>query len=77
MENDLFDEFDLKPITGGLGFHKKSTQLGTVMKKISKESLGSDLPPALPQALFKESGNPAPTERKSQKDYGGYSIFFK
>ena len=66
MENDLFDEFDLKPITGGLGFHKKSTQLGTVMKKISKESFGSDLPSALPMTLFKESGNP-PQQTKNPK----------
>ena len=54
MEMDPFDEFDMKPITGGLGFHKKTTQLERVMDKVAKGSMGADLPGCSPKNLLDE-----------------------
>ena len=54
METDPFDEFDMRPITGGLGFHKKATQLKKAMKKVTQDSMGTDLPQPPPKDLVNE-----------------------
>ena len=55
MEKDPFDEFDMKPLTDGLGFHKKTTQLGRIMEKVTKDSMGANLPGRLPADLLEGS----------------------
>ena len=51
METDPFDEFNMRPITGGLGFHKKTTQLGMAMRKVTKDAMGPNLPKNPPKGL--------------------------
>ncbi len=47
---DPFDEFEFKPLTEGLGFHKKSIKLNDQVKKtnLSQEHLPRSFPPAPP-----------------------------
>lgn len=49
---DPFDEFEFKPLTDGLGFHKKSVNLKEGLKKsgVLQDEL-SPLPSALPKAM--------------------------
>ncbi len=53
-EADPFNEFHVKPITGGLGFHKKSLHLGSNMKKAMKDSMDVELPHCVPMGLLDE-----------------------
>jgi len=57
---DPFDEFEFKPLTDGLGFHKKTVSLKDGLKKsgvIDDELQG--VPMSMPQSLLEETARPS------------------
>lgn len=49
---DPFDEFEFKPLTDGLGFHKKQKSLRESVKEVQlEEKARPSLPPDLPEAV--------------------------
>ncbi|HMN67620.1 MAG TPA: RDD family protein [Bdellovibrionales bacterium] len=65
---DPFDEFEFKPLTDGLGFHKKSVSLKEGLKKsgVVDEELNG-VPTTMPRDLLEEIPQ-APTKRHSFED---------
>jgi len=55
---DPFDEFEMKPITSGLGFHKKAVNLSEQVKKteLTKPKVNRSIPPAPPAPDFLDEG---------------------
>src|SRR5258708_4154209 len=64
---DPFDEFEFKPLTDGLGFHKKTVSLKEGLKNtgVLDEELQS-VPMSMPKSLLDDSK--APTKRHSFED---------
>lgn len=65
MDMDPFDEFEMKPLTEGLGFHKKAVKLKETVKqaKLLDEEISSGLPESVPHDLLEEtSGKEASTK---------------
>lgn len=59
---DPFEEFEMKPLTDGLGFHKKTVRLKETVDEsgLVEEVLGSQLPTLPPEAyLESETSSPA------------------
>jgi hypothetical protein len=65
---DPFDEFEFKPLTDGLGFHKKTVSLkeGLAESGVLDDELKS-LPPSVPKSLLDE-GDFAPLKKHSFED---------
>jgi len=67
---DPFDEFEFKPLTNGLGFHKKTVSLKDGLKNsgvLDDELHG--VPPSVPQSLLDETpAASAPAKRHSFED---------
>lgn len=51
-EFDNLDGFEMKPITSGLGFHKKSSSFKSSMKSVADKSLKGDIPTTRPDGLL-------------------------
>lgn len=65
---DPFDEFEFKPLTDGLGFHKKAVSLKDGLKKsgVLEDELQT-VPSSIPKGLLDELP-PAPTKKHSFDD---------
>ncbi|MCB0361860.1 MAG: RDD family protein [Bdellovibrionales bacterium] len=58
--SDAYDDFEIKPLTKGLGFHKKAVKLGESVSRsgISHNSMKRPLPSVPPESFFDpEQGN--------------------
>lgn len=66
---DPFDEFEFKPITDGLGFHKKKASGDKVERSLSKDLLSeADLPHAVPSGLIEEEDSEPRNQAEAYKD---------
>ena len=67
---DSFDDFEIKPITEGLGFHKKAVKLNETTKQsgLVSEKLNSNVPFSPPESFFEstETEN-EPTSRSAKE----------
>lgn len=61
---DPFEEFEMRPITEGLGFHKKALKTKKEVRKpdLAQEVLGSQTPGTPPQALLENMASPRISE---------------
>lgn len=61
---ESYDDFQIKPLTKGLGFHKKAIQLGEMVSQtgLSQDQLQKPIPSAPPEAFFDP-------EKSSQKGH--------
>lgn len=57
MEVDPFEEFEMKPITDGLGFHKKTVKLKNSVKSshLIDDEVGKSMPSSAPTGLLSEN----------------------
>ncbi|MCB0422954.1 MAG: RDD family protein [Bdellovibrionales bacterium] len=67
---DLFDDFEMKPITEGLGFHKKAVRLNdkVLESKALKDEINSVLPKAPPEGLSAEASLTAKSDKEILND---------
>lgn len=54
---DLFDDFEMKPITDGLGFHKKAVRLSDKVEetKALRDEMNASLPKPPPESMMNEA----------------------